>query len=132
MQRSNGSEQFIIINLCAPISFIIRVNGETGESSSTAEIRTNGAAVAPVTNSTTGENGGGARPRTRSNDVEAAPIPAVTGVPSRTPNGTPQQTPSRTPNGTAAPPPAPRTETTPATTAPPAAPAGPEEPLPPG
>lgn len=111
------------------------MNGEAGESSSTTEIRTNGTAVAPVTNSTTGENGGGARPRTRSNDVEAAPIPAVAAAPSRTPNGTPQQTPSRIPNGTAAvaaATQASRTETAPATPAPSAGPAGPEEPLPPG
>lgn len=115
---------------------VARVNGEAGESSSTAEIRTNGVAVAPTTsnNSAINENGGGARPRTRSNDVETAPIPATTSAPSRTPNGTPQQTPLRTPNGTAAP--APRTETTPAppasAAAPVAAPPGPEEPLPPG
>ena len=112
------------------------MNGEAGESSSASESRTNGTPGVPVTNNNaaTGENGGGARPRTRSNDVEAVPIPANTSAPSRTPNGTPQQTPSRTSNGTAAP--VPKTETTAPTPAPAATPAaapvGPEDPLPPG
>lgn len=120
---------------------ISRVNGEVGESSSGAESRANGTTgVVPISNSVTAvsENGGGARPRTRSNDVETAPIPVTASSSSRTPNGTPQQTPSRTPNGTAAPP-VPKPEATTSTTAPatpaaapPATPAGPEDPLPPG
>lgn len=119
---------------------VARANGEAaaaaaaGESSSAdPESRVvNGTAASNNNPAGSGGDGaGGARPRTRSNDVEAV-IPAA----SRTPNGTPQSS-SRTPNGTPA-----TGAAVAAAAAPLPVPAGdpaaaaqvplPEEPLPPG
>jgi len=120
--------------------YCFRVNGEAaaaaaaGESSSADhDSRVANGTAASNNNPSGGDVAGGARPRTRSNDVEAV-IPAA----SRTPNGTPQSS-SRTPNGTPA-----TGATAAAAAAPLPVPAGdpaaasaqvaplPEEPLPPG
>jgi len=108
---------------------VARANEETGGPSSEAENRSNGVSTAAVNNNSASSDNGGARPRTRSNDVEAATIPAASAVvqtPSRTPNDTAPATPSRVANSVAPPAPLPANETTPSTAT------VPEEPLPPG
>lgn len=75
-------------------------------SSTDAENRPNGTSSTVVSNGSGPSDIGGARPRTRSNDVEAIAIPTATVplTPSRTPNGVSiphVTTPSRVPNGTA-------------------------------
>lgn len=107
----------------------IRANEEAGGSSTDTESRSNGISTAAVNNNSASSDNGGARPRTRSNDIEAVAIPAASAAaqtPSRVPTDSAPATPSRVANGVAPPTPLPPTET------PPSAAAVPEEPLPPG
>ena len=121
--------------------YCFRANGEAAAAAAAAGESSSADPESRVVNGTAasnnnpagsgGDGAGGARPRTRSNDVEAV-IPAA----SRTPNGTPQSS-SRTPNGTPA-----TGAAVAAAAAPLPVPAGdpaaaaqvplPEEPLPPG
>lgn len=89
-----------------PAFYIVhRANGELGEGSGEAEARRlNGSPATGNNNAVAGTSSdvGGARPRTRSNDVDSASAsPAATSAPSRAgPSGASQPS-SRTPNGTA-------------------------------